>query len=231
VNYMPGETRSCVGCHETPKDAATAVAKSVVKALTRPASVPGPQPGETTGGRPLYYAADVQPVLDKHCVKCHGGKEPKAGLRLTGEMTALFSVSYESLIPERRRGRGRRGFELVGPTIGENHPKTGNVHYMPAKSFGSHNSVLVAMHAKGKVRLKDRKKAEIAARLAAKHKDVKLKPEELLKITNWVDTNSQFYGSYWGRKNLRYKDHPNFRPVPTYEMAQSMTSPIPEEKR
>jgi len=188
-------------------------------------------PGEKTGGRPLYYAADVQPVLDKHCVKCHGGKEPKAGLRLTGEMTPLFSVSYESLIPERRRGRGRRSFELVGPTIGENHPKTGNVHYMPAKSFGSHNSVLVAMHAKGKVRLKDRKKAEIAARLAAKHKDVKLKPEELLKITNWVDTNSQFYGSCWGRKDLRYKGHPNFRPVPTYEMAQSMTSPIAEEKR
>ncbi len=231
VNYMPGETRSCVGCHETPRDAATAVAKGVVKALTRPASVPGPQPGEKTGGRALHFPADVQPVLDKHCVKCHSGKKPKADLRLTGDMTALFSVSYESLIPERRRGRGRRRFELVGPTIGENHPKTGNVHYMPAKSFGSHNSVLVAMLSKGKVRLKDPKKAETAARLAAKHKDLKLKPEELLKITNWVDTNSQFHGSYWGRKNLRYKDHPNFRPAPTYEVAQSMTSPIPEEKR
>jgi hypothetical protein len=67
--------------------------------------------------------------------------------------------------------------------------------------------------------------------LAEKHSDVDLEPEELLKVTNWVDTNCQFYGSYWGRKNLQHKDHPNFRPVPTYEMASSMTSPIPEEER
>ena len=231
VNYMPGETRSCIGCHETQRGAGKAASSPVVKALMRAPSVPGAQLGEKTGGRPLYYPVDVQPVLDKHCVKCHSGKKPKGGLNLTGEMTALFSVSYESLIPERRRGRGRRRFELVGPTIGENHPKTGNVHYMPARSFGSHNSVLVAMHAKGKVKLRDRSKAELASKLAAKHKDVKLKPEELLKITNWVDTNSQFYGSYWGRKNLRYKGHPNFRPVTSYEAALSMTSPIPEDKR
>jgi hypothetical protein len=231
VNYVPGESRSCIGCHETPNDAAAARDRGVVKALRRAPSVPGPQPGEKSGKRPLDFAADVQPVLDRHCVKCHSGEKPKAGLDLSGRMTSLFSVSYESLIPERRRGKGRRRFELVGPTIGENHPKTGNVHYMPARSFGSHNSVLVAMHSKGKVRLKDPQKAEIAARLAEKHKDVKLRPEELLKITNWVDTNSQFYGMYWGRKNLQHKDHPNFRPVPTFERAASYVSQIPEDAR
>ena len=98
----------------------------------RPPSLPGPQPGETAGRRPLHYPADVQPVWDKHCLKCHAGKEPKNGLDLSGTPTMLFSVSYESLVPERRRGKGRRRFELLGPTIGENHPKTANVHY-PAR--------------------------------------------------------------------------------------------------
>jgi len=231
VNYMPGETRACIGCHETPNNAAAATRRSgAVMALKRGASVPGPQPGEKSGQRPLHYPTDVQPVLDKHCVKCHSGKEPKGGLTLTGEMTRMFSVSYESLLKERRGGRGRRRFELF-PTVGENHPKTGNVHYEPARSYGSHNSILVAMHSKGKVKLKDPAKAEIAAKLAKKHEKVNLKPEELLKISNWVDTNAQFYGAYWGRRNLQYKDHPNFRPVPSFEDASSYTSPIPEDKR
>ena len=233
VNFTPGETRSCVGCHETQKDASASATGGLVLALKRPASVPGPQLGEKSGGRPIYYPTDVQPVLDKHCIECHSGKEPKANQNLTGTMTALFSRSYEALIPERRggKGRSRKLHDLVGPTIGENHPKTGNVHYMPAKSFGSHNSVLVAMLAKGKITLKDPELAAIAARLAKQHKDIRLTPEELLRITNWVDTNGQYYGSWWGRRNLQHLKHPNFRPIPTYEHARSMTSPLPEDKR
>ena len=233
VNYIPGETRSCIGCHETPQDAAAATPRATPLALKRKPSAPGPQIGETTGGRALHYPTDVQPVLDKHCVKCHSGDKPKAGLDLSGEMTALFSRSYESLIPERRGGRGRpRNLcDLVGPTIGENHPKTGNVHYMPARSFGSHASVLVAIHSKGKVKLANPEHAKMAARLAEKHKKINLTPAELLKITNWVDTNGQFYGSWWGRRHVQYKDHPNFRPVPTLAVGRSYTSPIPEDQR
>jgi hypothetical protein len=230
VNYMPGESRACIGCHETPDAATPAVKLGMLKALSRQPSVPGPQPGEAAGPRPLHYITNVQPVFDKHCVKCHSGKEPKGGLNLSGELTALFCVSYENLIPERRR-RPRRDRGLLGPVIGENHPKTGNVHYLPARSLGSHASVLVAMLSKGKVTLRDPRAAARATKLAEQHKDVPLKPEELLKITNWVDTNGQYYGSYWGRRHLRYKSHPNFRPVPTFAHAISMTSPIPEEKR
>ena len=227
VNYMPGETRSCVGCHETLEDAP---AVGALQALARPPSMPGPQPGEKAGARPLHYITDVQPVLDRHCVKCHSGKEPKAKLNLSGELTGLWCVSYESLVPERRRNP-RRDRGLLGPVIGENHPKTGNVHYLPAKSLGSHASVLVAMLSRGKVQLADPRAAARAARLAEQHKAIALKPEELLKITNWVDTNCQYYGAYWGRRNLQYKSHPNFRPIPTFAAAISMTSPIPEEQR
>jgi len=105
------------------------------------------------------------------------------------------------------------------------------MHYLPARSLGSHASVLVAMLARGKVKLAEPKAAARAAELSQKHKAIDLKPEELLKITNWVDTNGQYYGSWWGRRNLKYKDHPNFRPVPTFADAIRMTSPIPEDKR
>jgi hypothetical protein len=221
VNYMPGETRSCVGCHETPDDA-PASARGTPLALLREPSLPGPQIGETTGRRPLHYPTDVQPVLDRHCVECHDEQKQEGGLDLTGRLTKFFSASYENLIAERRGGRqDRRDPDLV-PTIGENHPKTGNVHYLPARSFGSHNSLLIAMLAPDKVRLTgDQARLDRLARLVEAHRDVHLEPAELLKISNWVDTNAQYYGSYYGRRNLQDRDHPDFRPVPTWESAIS----------
>ena len=232
VNYMPGETRACIGCHETPNEAATARTRSTVKALKRKPSIPGPQLGEKSGKRPIDFVTDVQPVLDKHCIKCHSGKDAKKGLKLSGEMTSLFNVAYEHLIEKRRGGPGRWYHNrLCGTTIGENHPKTGNVKYMPARSFGSHSSALVAMLTEGKVMPKDPKQAKYAAQLVKDHKKLKLPKEDLLKITNWIDTNGQFYGMYWGRKNLKYKGHPNFRPTATFERAASYVSTIPEEER
>jgi len=230
VNYRPGETRACVGCHETPNDPPVVTNKGTPLAFRRPPDMPGPQPGEKSGSRPLYYAADVQPVLDRHCVKCHSGAKCKGELDLSGTQTRLFSVSYEKLLRERRGGRGRRKFDLF-PTIGENHPKTGNVHYLPAKSLGSHNSVLVAMLAKGKVTLKDPAMAKHAQRLAKVHVKVNLPLEDMIRLTTWVDSNAQYYGAWWGRRNLRYKDHANYRPIPTFETATSYVSPIPEDKR
>ena len=231
VNYMPGETRSCIGCHETPNDAPPPGAKSMPLALGRQPSLPGPQPGESTGRRPLHYPADVQPVLDRRCVECHNPTRTDGGLDLTGRLTKFFSASYENLLPERRGGRKERRRPGLVPTIGENHPKTGNVHYLPAKSLGSHNSLLVAMLAPGKVRLTgDKARLERLAKLVDAHKDIRLTREELLRISNWVDTNAQYYGSYYGRRNLADRNHPNFRPVPDWESAIGIP-PLPDDKR
>jgi hypothetical protein len=186
--------------------------------MKRPPSEPGPQPGEKDGRRALDYAADVQPVLDRHCLKCHGAEKPKGDLNLCGTQTNLFNVSYENLLPDRRR--------VLGPVIGENHPKTGNVEYLPAKSLGSHASVLVAMLAPGAVQLADSTQAERARKLAEVHKDLRLSLAERVKITTWVDTNFQYYGSYWGRRNLDHAAEPDFRPVPTFDQARSMTNPL-----
>ena len=227
VNYMPGEVRACVGCHETPNTTPQPLSDNLL-ALEREPSLPGPQPGEKTGRRPLHYPTDVQPVLDRHCVRCHNEKRKDGGLDLSGRMTRFFSVSYESLLPERRRGRRDPG--LV-PTIGENHPKTGNARYLPPMSLGSHNSLLVAMLLPGKVRLKgDKARLERLARLIEAHKEIRLKPEETLKITNWVDTNCQYYGSYYGRRNIKDRGHPNFRPIPTWESAIGIP-PLPDHLR
>ncbi|MBI5684219.1 MAG: hypothetical protein HZC54_03995 [Verrucomicrobia bacterium] len=230
VNYMPGERRGCVGCHETPREGGSAAAPRNPKALLRAPSLPAPQPGEATARRVLHYPTDIQPAWDRLCVSCHSGAKAPAKLDLTATPTKFFSASYENLVPERRQKPPRdRG--LLGIVIGENHPKTGNVEYLPALALGSHTSVLVAMLSGGKVRLGDPAQAARAARLAAAHKDVvaRLRPEEFLRIANWVDTNCQFYGSYWGRRNLRFKNEPDFRRPPSFAVACSLSPPRPED--
>ncbi|TWU39774.1 HzsA-related protein [Novipirellula artificiosorum] len=201
VNYRPGEIRSCVGCHERANELSLTVAAQMPLALLRAPDLPGPQPGEKTGARPLAYESDVQPVLDKHCVRCHDDQKSEGDLNLSGELTKLFSRSYENIL--------RR--DLI-PIIGENHPKSGNNHYLPPYSLGTHAS-----------RLKDY--------LVPKHYDVNLSPAERIRVTTWIDSNGQFYGSYYGRKNLQFRDHPNFRPQLSFEQSHANTPPLSDAKR
>jgi hypothetical protein len=217
VNYRPGETRACIGCHETPNSAPTGLSQGTVKALKRAPSTPMSQPGDASPQRTLHYPADVQPVLDRHCVKCHNPKKKKecGGLDLSGTPTGLFSVSYESLmsrIEEQQGARLKEGFKE-------------SVDYLPARSSFSFGTTLVAMLSKGEVRLPDEKLVKRAAELAEKHKKVELKPEELLKISTWLDANCQFYGSYWGHRNMRHKSNPNFRPNVSFKQALSSGPP------
>ncbi|MDR2863184.1 MAG: hypothetical protein LBV54_04830 [Puniceicoccales bacterium] len=209
VNYMPGEVRSCVGCHESISQAPRPTGQATPLAMKRKAEVPYAQPGDPSAARTLSYARDVQPVFDKHCVNCHSGTDAPGKLVLVGTQTRLFNESYEVLVPERRRSP-RRDRKLLGLVIGENHPKPGNIHYLPARSIGSYASVLVAM-LDTDIKLADPAERKRAENLAKLHDGLELTREEKLKITNWVDTNCQYYGSYYGRRNIKYKDHPDYR--------------------
>ncbi len=228
VNYRPGETRACIGCHETPESAMkqSGAAREDRKAFRRKPSRPGPQLGETRGPRTLHYPHDVQPLFDRHCVSCHGTGEKRAGgLDLRGTPTQKFCVSYEALVPERRKGTLDR--DLLGLVIGENHPKTGNVEYLPANSLGARTSVLAAMLSRGKIRLADPVQQARAEKLAKQHAGevAKLSDAEVLPLMNWIDTNCQYYGSYWGRRDLKQKNLPEFRRFPTFEEAREKHAP------
>jgi len=128
INLMPGENRACIGCHEQRRDAPS-MARVRPMAVEHPPQTLAPQPGDA-GPRMIHYAADVQPVLDKHCVGCHSGKTPKGRLDLTGVPTASWNRSYENifgrgLVSFRDCRYGRAGFRPEAPL-----------------SFGSHLSTL-----------------------------------------------------------------------------------------
>ncbi|MDR0713050.1 MAG: hypothetical protein LBF89_02135 [Bacteroidales bacterium] len=59
-------------------------------------------------------------------------------------------------------------------------------------------------------------------KLSQQHRNLKLSEAEILVITNWLDVNCQFYPAYGGRKNERFRDSPNFRPLFSFEEARNI---------
>ncbi|MDR1880097.1 MAG: hypothetical protein LBQ78_04125, partial [Tannerellaceae bacterium] len=161
---------------------------------------------------------------DRHCVSCHNAPDSPGNLNLSGRETRLFNESYENLVPERRINP-QLDRDLLGLVVGENHPKTGNIHYLPPYSMGSYTSVLVAMFSPD-ITLGDPLARKRAEHLAAVHDTIRLQPAELLKITNWVDTNCQYYGTYYGKRHVQFKGSPGYREE--YD-TQTALSPEPPE--
>jgi len=226
VNYAPGEVRSCTGCHGQSNRTASLGASAIPLALTRAPSIPQPQPcdlvangGDGRAGQVIHYPTDIQPIFDAKCVACHGQKDPAGGLRLTGEITLYYNTSYEELAKK----------ELAGPIIAEftsfRQGDQGNYNgaYLPPRSLGCPTSTMIAMltdSAHPKNSKDDHSKMLTAA--------------QLMILSRWVDTNYQFYGSYFGRhhpqwvnadRNVAAYNPADFRRKATFEEATGFLAP------
>jgi hypothetical protein len=226
VNYAPGEVRSCNGCHGQARHAVPPADAAANKALLREPSVPQPQPcdlaengGSGQAGQVIHYPTDIQPIFNAKCVSCHGASEPAGGLRLTGEITEFYNTSYEELAKR----------ELAGPIIAEfTSFLTGdrgnyNGAYLPPRSLGCATSTLMTL-------LTDPQHAKNAK---DDHSRM-LTPMELMVVSRWVDTNYQFYGSYFGRQHPQWVnadpanaayDPADFRRKATFPEATSFLAP------
>ena len=120
-----GERTGCVGCHENRRTAPPPLRREMPIALQRPASkLKGPYPEP----RLFNYVAEVQPVFDKHCVRCHDyGKKAGQKLLLAGDRTNTFNTSYNELWR-------KKYIAAIG---------AGPSDIQPAYSWGSHASKLI----------------------------------------------------------------------------------------
>ncbi len=223
VNYRPGETRSCLGCHETP-DMTPALNAAVPKGLLRPASLPAPQPRQQDARIVFDYDRQIQPILDKHCVDCHGGKETKGNLDLRGEPVATYSISYDSLI----RLSKTEGQLLGNRKFRDEDAAMNGIEYISPYRTGALSSPLAAMiFGLEKTSLDDPVVDRYAAKLLADHVDIqqKLSEVEKLALTNWLDVNCQYHPSYFGRLHAKFQGHPLYRPTLTFDEVRSRTLP------
>jgi Hydrazine synthase alpha subunit middle domain len=123
---MPGEHLACVGCHEPRGDVPPTAQTEATKA--------GPTDITPWYGPPrgFSFEAEVQPVLDRKCVACHGEGKP---VDLRGKAAApdrKYSIAYDSLHPYVRRP----GLES-------------DIHMLPPMEFVAATSKLVQLLQKG----------------------------------------------------------------------------------
>ena len=93
----PGENQGCIGCHE---DRLNAVAprRSTIAMMRAPSKLDG----WYGPARNFSFTKEVQPVFDKHCVKCHdAGKPGAARICLAGDRNLVFNNSYYELMTHR----------------------------------------------------------------------------------------------------------------------------------
>ncbi len=150
-----GDRLVCAGCHE-PKHEVPPSQLDVPLALKRGPSRLVP---DVDGSNPFSYPRLVQPVLDKHCVKCHQENADKAPNLAREPLAGKWYASYANLVR-------KYGFYNYGDSY----------RTTPGR-FGAKASKLFEILEKG-------------------HHDVKLSPEEMHRITLWLDCTSMFYGVY-----------------------------------
>ncbi|MCL2104816.1 MAG: discoidin domain-containing protein [Kiritimatiellaeota bacterium] len=159
----PGEKRGCIGCHEP---VGTSL-KPNPNLFTREPRELTPEPGQDDG-EGVSFLKMVQPVLDKHCIACHGlAGDPPKGINLIPSPGHDWPSSYIALLAYTK-------------TIGDK-----------GKSSGLQNNISrpYDYYALG---------GTFVTAFMEKHKDKKIPitKRDFQRIVNWLDMNAQCYGTF-----------------------------------
>ena len=131
VCLKPGESRTCVGCHEPRTQAPpNDVSLASLRAPDRP--VPPPWGTDT-----VSFLRDVQPVISEKCTQCHDHDRAKCRVLLTDDLTDQFTVAYEELLP----------YLSVASAMRWDNPE--DVYPRPEYTYGSNASPLVKLLTEG----------------------------------------------------------------------------------
>jgi mono/diheme cytochrome c family protein len=200
ISFQPGETRGCVGCHETRAEAP--VNTQMTKAMSREPSTPAPPPWGTE--RCINFLVDVQPVFDRHCVSCHSGLKPAADLDFSGGLVPPSPIIRSQLHHQAWPYFERLNFDGLNRayrTILENNLVVySNKHdwasaVAQTRQFGSSQSKLIEAILTGP---------------CSSHIDIKPGSEDWYRLVTWIDANAQYHDKF---VNSRPKDPPYDMPA------------------
>ena len=177
VSLAPGEVRGCRGCHESQARSPEAGSRTLL-ALQKPPQQPEPPPWGSD--KTLGYVDLVQPILDRHCVRCHGAHEPDGKLDLSSApMPDGFVQSFRTLFglaPGQTKPSGRTLVAVAN--------RFSNSSVTRPKEFGSHRSPLV----------------QVLVQDDLHRKEVLLSPQEWLTLVTWVDANAPYHDKFINKR-------------------------------
>lgn len=182
---MPGETISCVGCHERQNTSPTPMA--AVGYAGRPDRI-APWRGPARG---FDYQREVQPVLDRYCVGCHdGSKSGRPDLSRKSEQERLrINREYHRLTESSISTTLTPSFIALHPYVRRPHAES-NYGPQVAAEYTADTSLLVQMLRKG-------------------HHNVAPDDEAWDRLTTWIDLGAPDHGSWqysvWGVQSNYYQ--------------------------
>ena len=163
---VPGETLSCVGCHE-PQNSAPPAELAPVGAK-RKASEITPWYGAPRG---FAFTREVQPVLDAYCVACHHGKP------LTNGQTAFdLTARPAECVPSAFQMRFTPSYVALRRFV-HGHTLESDAHMLPVRAFHADTSKLVQILRDG-------------------HYGVRLDREAWDRLITWIDLNAPAHGTW-----------------------------------
>ncbi|MHC4555743.1 MAG: HzsA-related protein [Planctomycetota bacterium] len=193
---QPGETFSCVGCHESKNEAPSISRKTM-------ALEAGPQSLKSFYGPPRGFSfnKEIQPILDRHCINCHNGQKGAPFSLLANQITdneakRKWSDSYLALIQARRIEWPGEGPYYSGDPNGK------FVNWINSMSVPT----MLPPYYKGAA------KSRLITLLQQKHQGVKLSHQEMDKIACWIDLLVPYCGDYkeantWSVEEVQKYEH------------------------
>lgn len=171
---MPGETVTCIGCHE-PQSAAP------------PAGLPLPAGREPAAIEPWYgpprnfsFKREVQPVLDRYCVGCHDGRDPAQGGPPPDLRGTVLTSDYQSYIAGSGNGYGGKYFSVGYFELSRFVRRPGiesDLHLLRPGEYHADTTELVRLLTKG-------------------HHGVQLDAEAWDRLITWIDLNCPYHGTW-----------------------------------
>ena len=92
TSVMPGEVTACIGCHEERTETPSAEERDRLNRLLRTVPV---KPEKIAGVPEIFvFPRDIQPILDRHCLKCHHHDREEGGFNISGDWNPLYTFGY-----------------------------------------------------------------------------------------------------------------------------------------
>jgi hypothetical protein len=180
---QPGESISCVGCHES-KNSTPRANLSTTLAMKAGIERLKPFYGPARG---FSFIKEIQPVLDRHCISCHSDREK------------VLDAGIESVESQPER---QRAFSLLG-TVNEDKgaKRLWADSYLALTQKGKPNRLVNWLNAQSVPPMlppyfAGAAKSELITMLENGHKDVKLSQQEMEKIACWIDLLVPYCGDY-----------------------------------
>lgn len=164
MTAMPGERLSCVGCHESQNTVPPA--RTTYAMGKKPAAIT-PWYGPPRG---FSFRREVQPVLDRHCVSCHGGEAPPDLRDGPDEHPKALASHYNNGTKFPPSYTALRSFVRT-PTI------ESDMHLLMPAEYAANTTALVQMLQKG-------------------HYGVQLDAESWDRLHTWIDLNTPAHGTW-----------------------------------